>query len=168
MAVGDDFDVNPTQRPDYAQLVQAISNLHSMEDIWMSMALDLSWCQQLATLVYLKILVWSFPDYNCRNGDNLLFATHEYGPPHRKKYLKKELKRDIEVVKKAFSNAFKDRAIARRPILYTRVRTEEHQDYIQCSTQFVDPDLRYLGSENQLEWIHWRVVELRAWNYIEN
>jgi hypothetical protein len=166
MMVGDDFDVNPTQRPDYAQLVQAISNLHSLEDIWMSMALDLSWCQQLATLVSLKILVWSFPDYNCRNGENLLFATHEYGPPHRKKYLKKELKRDIEVVKKAFSTAFQDRAIAKKPLLYTRVRTEEHQDYIHCSTQFVDPDLRYSGSENQLEWIDWQVVELRGWNYI--
>jgi hypothetical protein len=161
----DDFILNPTQRPNYTQLVQTISNLNSLEDIWMSMALDLSWCQQLASLGSLKVLVWSYPDYDCRHSEDLLFATHEYGAPRLRKYLKKELKRGVELVKKVFNTAFEDRA--KKPKICTRVRAEEDHDYIRCSTQFVDPDLMYSDSESQLQWLDRRVVELRAWNYIE-
>jgi len=97
------------------QLIEAISSRDSLEEIWLDMALDLSWCRQLACLKNLKLFLWHIRENHSFDGWHPLFRTK----PHRwRDYTKEEDERDMELVKTAFDTAFEASTI-KQPEIYT-------------------------------------------------
>jgi len=61
------YDSDGKESQPFSKVVQAVTtSLHSLEDLWFSMPLDLEWCQLLPNLEKLKTLVWCFPGNDCR------------------------------------------------------------------------------------------------------
>jgi hypothetical protein len=164
IVVGREFNIPyPSEDPKLTQLVRAISALRSLEDLWISMGLNLLWCQHLGQLVNLKVLFWSYPDDDCRHGESLLFATQRHGQARPKKYTKKAFNQGIELVKATFDAAFQ--VNTKKPEIYTRIRRRAEHDHMKFSvSKFIDPDLPY--SDGPFKWLDER-IELGAWNHID-
>jgi hypothetical protein len=119
------FDSN--DHPDFSQLIEAISNRHSLEEIWLEIVSDLSWLKRLARLENLRLLLWSIRENYALDKPNLLFTTRPSYQPQLEMNRANE-ERDMKLLKTALNTAFE--ASIKKPEIYTRVlRDNELRDY---------------------------------------
>jgi len=96
-----DVCLDEFERSWYLRLLETITtNLDSLEELYLAIPLDLSWCDQISRLRKLNMLVWWFPVTACYNSEDILFGA-DY-----KRSTADEYKQHRKLVARAFDAAF--------------------------------------------------------------